>query len=89
MQPVWDTDSRVGVFGRFFADRRRRWRGTRGVVVVPASQRVVAEVLETRRLLASVSFSSGIFTLNADSTSETIYVYRVIETSPATDKIKF
>jgi Ca2+-binding RTX toxin-like protein len=50
---------------------------------------VVAEVLEGRRLLSSVSFSGGVWTLNADTTAETIRVYRVVETSPASDRIKF
>ena len=49
-------------------------------------QRIVgggaAEALEARRLFASASFSSGTFTLNADNTSETIYVWRRIEISP-------
>jgi len=50
---------------------------------------IVPEQLEARRLLASVTFSSGVWTLYADGTSETIFVYRVIEVSPASDRIKF
>lgn len=89
MHPDRAMDSRGGLFQRFIEARRwRRRPPCREASLARTVDPLIVESLEQRRLLASVSFSSGVWTLNADGTAETIYVYRVIETSPATDKIK-
>ena len=67
--------------------RRRTPAG--GVRLRPLLGWLFSEELEGRRLLSSVSFSNGVWTLNADSTAETIVVYRTITSSPTTDKTKF
>ena len=75
---------RNGFFSRFtqsISRNARRRKRSQEAPLRRAFDGVVAEAMEGRRLLSSESFSGGVWTINADNTTEVIIVYRQINVS--------